>query len=215
MKVKISAIDSLDEALNVVLAGADIVEIIICTQPDIDTRSKSKEIAHSILQKLIGKVETSILTDKTDLDELLNFLIDLPIGYLFPIFNLQEEVMKKIKEKLPLLKIVPTIHVVDKSSLIEIEAFNRNPYVDLIHLDSKTKNKLGATGLVHDWPLSAKIVKQATKPVILAGGLNPENVAEAIDIVQPFGVDVYSGVLNGNGELDLERVKKFIKNAKA
>ena len=214
IKVKISAIDSLEEANSVVSLGADILEIIVETKPGVDPRSKSKEIARKILDPLKGKVKTSILTDKIQTDELLNLIDGLSFNYLFPIFDLENNVMKKIKEKYPHIKIAPTIHVLDKSALDEVESLNQNPFVYLIHLDSRTKNKLGATGQTHDWSVSQHIVQLSKKPIILAGGLKPENVSEAIQMVKPWGVDTYSGVLNEKKALDINRVKQFIQNAK-
>ena len=72
----------------------------------------------------------------------------------------------------------------------------------------------GATGKTHDWVISKKIVDLSSRPVILAGGLNPENVREAILKVKPEGVDSHSGVEAINGRKDLELVKKFVNEAK-
>jgi phosphoribosylanthranilate isomerase len=79
-------------------------------------------------------------------------------------------------------------------------------------LDSGNPNKavkeLGGTGRKHDWKLSRKIVEQSKVPVFLAGGLNPSNVRQAIEEVQPFGVDLCSG-LRPKGDLDLKLLKEF------
>lgn len=87
---------------------------------------------------------------------------------------------------------------------------------DCLFLDSiNTKtNQFGGTGLVHDWNKSAEIVKQSKLPVILAGGLNPNNVAQAIHIVKPYGVDTNSGCKANNGYRDEEATKAFIENSK-
>ncbi|HAV23936.1 MAG TPA: hypothetical protein DCX46_10665, partial [Bacteroidetes bacterium] len=83
-------------------------------------------------------------------------------------------------------------------------------------LDSGRPNaavrELGGTGRVHDWSVSKKIVESCKVPVYLAGGLRPENVAEAIRTVRPFGVDVCSGVRVG-GRLNIEKVEEFMRNA--
>ncbi len=72
---------------------------------------------------------------------------------------------------------------------------------------------VGATGKVHDWSISRRIVEISEKPVILAGGLNPANVADAIRTVQPYGVDSHSGVEDENGNNDPSLVKEFVSNA--
>jgi phosphoribosylanthranilate isomerase len=67
---------------------------------------------------------------------------------------------------------------------------------------------------VHDWSISRKIVATLQIPVILAGGLRPENLVRAVEAVQPYAVDVNSGVEFANGEKDPKRVKEFIRLAK-
>ena len=86
---------------------------------------------------------------------------------------------------------------------------------DAVLLDSFAEGQYGGTGLVHDWEMS-KRVKQfiQPKPLILAGGLNPENVAEAVRTVRPYGVDVSSGVEQQPGIKSHQKIVEFIKNAK-
>jgi phosphoribosylanthranilate isomerase len=87
---------------------------------------------------------------------------------------------------------------------------------DAVLLDSFVDGLYGGTGVVHDWELS-KRVRQVIhpKPLILAGGLNPENVAEAVRTVEPYAVDVSSGVERQPGIKDHKKIIEFIKNAKA
>ena len=86
---------------------------------------------------------------------------------------------------------------------------------DAVLVDSFADGRYGGTGVVHDWDLSRQ-VKQAVhpQPLILAGGLNPENVAEAVCIVEPYAVDVSSGVERHPRIKSQEKMVKFIKNAK-
>jgi len=71
-------------------------------------------------------------------------------------------------------------------------------------------DRVGGTGKTHDWSLSAKIVANCKVPVVLAGGLTPQNVMEAIHIVRPFAVDVNSGVEKPDGRKSKERIFRFI-----
>jgi phosphoribosylanthranilate isomerase len=86
---------------------------------------------------------------------------------------------------------------------------------DAVLLDSFVQGKHGGTGVVHDWNVSQH-VKQLVypKPLILAGGLNPENVAEAVRTVKPYAVDVSSGVERQPGIKDYQKMVEFVKNAK-
>lgn len=87
--------------------------------------------------------------------------------------------------------------------------------VDAILLDSGGKKgvrrELGGTGRTHDWSISAKIRKALPLPVFLAGGLSPGNVAEAIAVVRPYGVDVCSGI-RSHGALDEAKLQALIKS---
>ena len=82
--------------------------------------------------------------------------------------------------------------------------------VDACLLDSYSADSPGGTGLVCDWNRAAEWVARASGPVLLAGGLTPDNVAEAIRRVKPWGVDVSSGVEKAPGEKDIQKVKRFI-----
>lgn len=119
-----------------------------------------------------------------------------------------------IRAALPHLKLVQVIHVVGESSVDE--AAELAAHVDAILLDSGNPKlavkELGGTGRRHDWSLSRKIVETCGKPVFLAGGLNADNVREAIDTVQPFGLDICSGVRT-EGKLDQRKLEAFINGA--
>jgi phosphoribosylanthranilate isomerase len=126
--------------------------------------------------------------------------------------EVQPGVHARLREALPGISIVQVIHVRDDDALRQSIAVA--PAVDAILLDSGNPSlstkELGGTGRVHDWTLSRKIRDSVAVPVFLAGGLNPGNVAKAINQVAPFGVDVCSG-LRTNGNLDETKLVAFIK----
>jgi phosphoribosylanthranilate isomerase len=118
-----------------------------------------------------------------------------------------------VRQKNPAIKLVQVIHVLDERSVDE--ALIIAEHVDAILLDSGNPNlyikELGGTGRIHDWKLSRKIRSSVKIPVFLAGGLKAENVRQAIDEVEPFGIDVCSGVRT-DGMLDERKLELFIKN---
>ena len=85
---------------------------------------------------------------------------------------------------------------------------------DAVLGDSAFGNKEGGTGRVHDWTLSRRIREELKVPFILAGGLNPDNVATAIFAVEPYAVDVSTGVESSPGRKDRAKMSRFIRNAK-
>jgi phosphoribosylanthranilate isomerase len=106
------------------------------------------------------------------------------------------------------------IHVIDERSVDEALAISE--MADAILLDSGNPNlkikELGGTGRVHDWKLSRQIRDKSKCPIFLAGGLNPDNVRQAIQEVHPFAIDVCSGVRT-DGKLDRIKLELFIRNA--
>ena len=117
----------------------------------------------------------------------------------------------QIHDALPHVRIVQVIHVGGKESIEQALTIHR--HVDAILLDSGNPKAaiktLGGTGNTHNWNISRELVKAVNVPVFLAGGLNANNVREAIQTAQPFGVDICSGVRT-DGKLDIEKLHAFI-----
>jgi phosphoribosylanthranilate isomerase len=113
---------------------------------------------------------------------------------------------------LPGISLVQVVHVTGDESLVRAAAVA--PFVDGILLDSGNQNlpvkQLGGTGRLHDWQISRRIREALSVPVFLAGGLRADNVAEAIATVEPFAVDVCSGIRTA-GRLDAAKLEAFVQ----
>jgi len=109
----------------------------------------------------------------------------------------------------PPRRVLKALRVKGEESLVGAE----NYQVSALLLDAWHPDSYGGTGCLGDWELAAQVA--AERPVVLAGGLTPDNVAEAIRRVRPYGVDVSSGVEIAPGQKDPERVAAFIRNARA
>lgn len=119
----------------------------------------------------------------------------------------------ELKKRLPDTILVRSVSV--KSEEAVQEAVNAAKFFDAVHVDSWTAGRYGGTGLTHNWNVSRRIREAIhPKPLILAGGLNAENVKEAIEAVKPYAVDVSTGVEAKLGVKDPAKVEAFIKNAK-
>jgi phosphoribosylanthranilate isomerase len=125
---------------------------------------------------------------------------------------LQSGTYQQIRLALSSVKLVQVIHVIDERTIDE--ALEAAANVDALLLDSGNPNlaikELGGTGRVHNWELSRKIVEQSPVPIFLAGGLRPDNLRRAVDAVQPWGVDLCSGVRT-NGRLDEIKLLAFFE----
>jgi phosphoribosylanthranilate isomerase len=123
---------------------------------------------------------------------------------------------EQLREALPGIRLVQVVHVTGEAAIAEALAVA--PRVDALVLDSGNPalavKELGGTGRTHDWTISRRIRELVPRPVLLAGGLTPENVGRAIAQVGPFGVDVCSGVRTG-GRLDEAKLVRFVRRCRA
>lgn len=118
----------------------------------------------------------------------------------------------ELRARIANVRIIKAVSVVDDGAIPFAVAAAQQ--ADAILLDSRTDTRIGGTGRTHDWSLSAQIVKRTPTPVILAGGLNPENVTKAIETVQPYAVDVNTGVEFPDGSKSGQKIEDFVRVAK-
>ena len=119
-----------------------------------------------------------------------------------------------VKANLPMCKIIKAIHIQSEdAALAMMRSFES--ICDGLLLDSRTQDRLGGTGIVCDWDISKKIVDRCSIPVILAGGLTADNVADAVRKVQPYGVDANSGLETSDGWKDGDKIRRFVLSAVA
>jgi phosphoribosylanthranilate isomerase len=211
-KVKICCIASVDEARLAIKHGASALGLVSAMPSG--PGPISEELIAEIVRHIPKNIASFLLTSKQDADSIIAQLRKTNVTTLQLVDTVSVDAYKKLRKELPNISLVQVIHVVGESSVDEAKSVA--PFVDMILLDSGnptlTVKELGGTGRVHDWNLSKKIVQSVNIPVFLAGGLNAENVREAIETVQPYGVDVCSGVRT-NGKLDEGKVKRFIESA--
>jgi phosphoribosylanthranilate isomerase len=126
-----------------------------------------------------------------------------------------EEIMR-LNVRAPRLTVVKSLIVRD-NNLAELEScvIAFSPYVDGFITDTydPATGACGATGKTHNWDISRRLVDISPKPVMLAGGLNPDNIHRAIVHVRPAGVDAHTGVEGPDGRKDPDLVRAFVKEA--
>jgi len=210
VKVKICGITRKEDLDAATAAGADAVGFVVATTAS--PRNISLEKAEKLIRQVPPFVKSVLVTVPTSLDELTETYEKLnPDVIQIHGKNLPAAVYVRLKFPKTLL-----IGAVNANLANALDVASRvSKMFDAVLLDSFVKGRYGGTGIVHDWELS-KRVKQVIdpKPLILAGGLNPENVAEAVRAVQPYAVDVSSGVELQPGIKDPKKMADFVKNAK-
>ncbi len=209
-RVKICCISSKQEAFDAINFGASALGLVgeMPSGPGVISDEEISEIARIVPPP----IATFLLTSKTSASEIIEHHKRVQTNTIQIVDELSERNYREIRIALPNVKLVQVIHVVDEQSVDE--AVELAGAVDAILLDSGNPNlkikQLGGTGRRHDWRLSRKIVEAIEKPVFLAGGLNAENVTEAIETVQPFGLDLCSGVRT-EGKLDRRKLERFFE----
>jgi phosphoribosylanthranilate isomerase len=211
IRFKICCISSVEEARMAIEYGASAIGLV-ARMPS-GPGPIPDELIHSISRTVPPPVATFLLTSETSVNEIIKHHLRTNTNTIQIVDSLSDGTYDQLKTSLPDIKIVQVIHVTDESAVDE--ALMISEKVDALLLDSgnpKLKVKeLGGTGRVHNWKLSRKIREKSSCPVFLAGGLNPDNVRKAIEEVEPFAVDICSGI-RINGKLDRDKLGLFVKN---
>lgn len=200
VKVKICGITNLEDALIAVDAGADAIGFVFAEQ---SPRSVSPQKAAAIIAKLPPLVQTVGLFVDDDLER-INWLADFCGLDIIQLHGDEDpDFCTEIRRR-----IIKVFRVKDAASLANLASYQVAGYL----LDAWSAEAHGGTGKTFDWDLAREAA--ASRPIIIAGGLTPVNVLDAVDIVRPYGVDVSSGVELSPGKKDPEKVRNFIRALK-
>jgi phosphoribosylanthranilate isomerase len=154
----------------------------------------------------MGRTRTVLLTSETSVEGVVSHVDRIRPSAVQLVDRVTTGVIPALRLLHPGVEIIEVVHVTGPESIDEAQSSR----ADIVLLDSGRAGSgvLGGTGQTHDWTLSAQIVERCSKPVWLAGGLNPDNLADAITAVRPAGVDVCSG-LRTDGALDDAKLSAF------
>ena len=214
VRTKICGIRSENDLRIAISAGADAVGFICGTThftEDGLTLAHARELSESV-PPFVGRV---LVTHLENPDEIIELAAAVAVDTIQVHGMVTDDTVRRVEENSGGRRIVKAVHVTGSAAVSA--AIRTAPYCDAVLLDSRTDDRLGGTGTVHDWSISAAIVDELRAlhvPVILAGGLNPTNVAEAIGRVRPFAVDVNSGVeIPATGDKDPAACAAFVQSA--
>ncbi len=208
-KVKVCCVKSIDEAQLAMRHGAAALGLVseMPSGPGVISDSRIAEIAAVVPTP----IKTFLLTSRTDPAEIAEHAKRSGVTTVQICDRLAEGGHDELQRALPEVSLVQVVHVCGEDSVREAVDVSRG--VDALLLDSGNQalevKELGGTGRTHDWSLSARIVRECSVPVFLAGGLKPSNVADAIRTVRPFGVDLCTGIRT-EGNLDEAKLSDFM-----
>jgi phosphoribosylanthranilate isomerase len=208
-RIKICCISSIEEAKMAIAYGADALGLV--GKMPSGPGPIADELIATIAKTIHPPIASFLLTSEQSSDAIIEHIKRTGVNTVQIVDELTAGSYDHIHGSLPYVRIVQVIHVTGRESIEQ--ALSVDEFVDAILLDSGNPKAaiktLGGTGNTHNWEISRELVRSVNVPVFLAGGLNADNVKEAIDKVQPFGVDICSGVRT-DGKLDKMKLKSFI-----
>jgi phosphoribosylanthranilate isomerase len=215
--IKICANTSLADAMIAADAGADAVGFVFAPSP---RRMTVKQVA-AIVPELPAKIEKIGVFVGSSVDEISATVEAAGLTGVQLHSEVTGEATAKLRARFgPGLRILRVVHFeagAPEQAIAAAQDASVDESVHAILVDSRTATAVGGTGKSYDWDLASKSLFQDTrarKHLIAAGGLAPENVAEAIATLRPWGVDVVSGVEAAPGRKDAAKVRAFIANAR-
>ena len=213
-KVKICCMKSREEIDLAVRYGASAVGFV-SAMPSGPGPISENEIA-ALIPHVPAGIATFLLTSRQDTASIVAQQRKTKANTLQLVDSVPLTVYADLRSNLPGITLVQVIHVTGDEAIETANAVA--PFVDAVLLDSGNPNlavkELGGTGRTHNWNISKAICDQLAIPVYLAGGLRPDNVADAIRRVHPFAVDLCSGVRT-NGVLDEAKLSAFFSQVAA
>lgn len=208
MKVKICGITNLEDALAAIEAGADLLGFVFAKS----VRNIDPLIASDIITHLSGDIITVGVFAGQDVDMIADIVNATRVDYA-QIHDYDERDVKALAQKIGYNRIIRAFNIATRDDITRIELTARKSECRAFLLDTAIKGMSGGTGQRFEWEMAAHL-KSLGKPIILAGGLTPENVSEGIAIVRPSAVDVSSGVEIRPGKKDHNKIREFIENAR-
>jgi len=212
--IQIAGIRSLDEALMLMDKGVRYLGFphrLVFHRED-----TTEQETRSIISRLPQDVHKVLITYLEKAEDIASLAAYLEVDAVQIHGQIAVQEVEKLAGRSPGLCIIKSLVVsgdneVELKEMVKVYARYVMAFITDT-FDPKTGAR-GATGLTHDWGISRRIVEASEKPVILAGGLTPSNVADAIEAVRPAGVDSHTGVEDKAGWKDPDLVDRFIKEA--
>lgn len=217
MLVQIYEVSSPEEARALRALGVDHIGVLVGAGSF--PREQSIARAREILAAISAPSRGSALSLSDNLDHIVKIILELDpdilhLGASTELLTPEDVIL--LKRDFPDLKLMRSIPVLDQRSVDIAKAYDR--VVELLLLDSHVPGdkQIGALGVTHDWELDRQIAASVSIPVIMAGGLGPENVVDAINFVHPAGVDskTRTDKADGSHTKDLDKVRQFVELAK-
>ena len=209
-RLKVCCIASVEEAQLAINHGADAIGLVssMPSGPGVIPDHRIGEIA----ARIPPGVSTFLLTSSTNVDHIVDQQKRCGVNTIQLCDELPPRHIRDLRQALPGIAVVQVVHVMDETAVSAAQAAATAAHALLLDSGNTAKpiKELGGTGRTHDWSVSRRIREAVEIPIFLAGGLTPDNVAEAVRQVRPFGIDVCSGLRTDN-RLDARKLRLFVQ----
>lgn len=209
-RTKICCISSKEEAELAIQAGADALGLV-GAMPGGGPGVIEYNAIHAIARDLPAGITAFLLTQEWSAEAIMDHVSRCEISTVQIVRHIAPRELQRLREGMPALRIVQVIHVEGAEALRLLGDYEEFAHSFLLDSGSPSASNpvFGGTGCVHDWSVSAEFVRRSRRPVFLAGGLSPSNVAAAMRLVRPYGLDICSGVRTA-GLLDRAKLRSYI-----
>ncbi len=191
MLVKICGLTNIIDAAIAVDAGASALGFVMGGKVLPVEIEPHAQVVRAIIRTVPASVDTFVVTHLTEPEDILALAEYVCSSGIQISEDIGAERVRAVRAGTG-RKIIKTVVVRDDASIDKLKSYD--PFCDFILLDSQVAGYVGGTGATSDWSLCKRMIQNSGKPVYLAGGLNPENLPEAIRVTEPHGVDVSTGV---------------------
>lgn len=210
--IKFCGTTNVEDAVLAWESGADAIGFVYV---DHSQRRVGVEQVRAIVDQLARPVERIGVVENVPVGELVTLFQTSGLSGLQLHGHESAAYVREVRARLPKARLIKAIQVESAAALIENVQNYQDCGADNLLLDSYVPGESGGTGTSFDWRAAAKALATSKLPLIVAGGLRSENVAEAIRVFHPFGVDVVSGVERVRGKKDPERLRTFVLAVRA
>lgn len=207
LRIKICCMADPEEAEVAAAAGADLIGLV-GPMPS-GAGVVPPEMCRRIAEKAPAWVTPVLLSSSETAEEITHDIRAAGVRAVQIVRHVDPEVHRELARGLPGVRRIQVVHVEDAGAFSLIEDYDGLAEAFLLDSGRPSARELGGTGRTHDWSVSAEFVRRSPVPVFLAGGLRPDNVAEAIVRVRPFGIDICSG-LRTQDRLDPVKLEAFM-----
>lgn len=214
MRVKVCGIRRRQDVLLAARLGADAIGLLVGQRHRSEDFLEPEE-ARELAAACPPLVTPVLVTHYEEPDAVVALARELRVTTIQMHSECSAATLRRIRREMPGVRLVRALHATGSDALEQMRELSEAAHAFIVDSANANEDRVGGTGMTHDWNLSRRLVADSPIPVILAGGLDAANVALAIAAVRPYGVDANTRLRSADGFKDPGKVSGFTRAAKA